>query len=104
MGQIDYDILLEKGKLEAARVMCFSGANEEETFGITVDGSMYSSYGKFVDNEFCMLNGDGEFITASAEVFRKDIDRLITQDNLSEDDLKLANYLINCLMQYDESN
>lgn len=75
--QPDYDQLLEQGKIHAARAMCFSGANEKETYAILLDGVNLGARGKFIDGMFHLLNGDGSPVIASVEAFRKHLERLL---------------------------
>jgi hypothetical protein len=104
VSQADYDLLLDKGKIDASWVNCFSGVNPDETFLIMVDGSGFGSQGKFVDDQFCMLGTDGKFIVESAEAFRNLIKRLcedkIVNDDVNGDDHILALRLKDTLEEY----
>ena len=104
IGQIDYDILLDKGNIEARRVTIFETPDEKTTYSILVDGQNFKVKGKFVNDSFYLLNADGKIVTENVNSFRNDIERRIyeriTTVSPDHNDHKLAKYLKECLDNY----
>lgn len=91
--QLDYDILLEKGCIESQRVNMFSAIDENVTYRIMVDGTSYNTAGKFIGENFHLLNHDGKVVKESTEAFRKHLERLV-YDTMTSVDSKHPDFIL----------